>query len=475
MNVTVFELNGQTVRAEDVDPHCTLLEWLRRSGRTGTKEGCAEGECGACAVAFVRRDADGRAYLQSVNSCLVPLPSVHGQTLVSVEGVARESGELHPVQQAMVEQGGSQCGYCTPGFVVSLFCEYYRPDRSGYDPEAISGNLCRCTGYRPIADVARSMPVPTDDDPWVRRLPTVPVELVPVDHHAGPYRFLRPTELGEALHLLQQHPEATLIAGGTDLMVYANQRYQRYSTLIALDALPELKKFGWGTREIVLGAGLSLSELEQRIHDADGLQEMGLLRQLFPLFSSRLIRNKATLGGNLITASPIGDSPPVLLALEAELTLCGPAGLRRVPLDGFFLGYRKPALQPGELVVSVHVPRPLARVQRFYKASKRMLDDISTVAAAFCLDLDDAGNVARLRVAYGGVAATPLRAHEAEQIALGKPWNPHTLGQLLAALAALGTPMDDHRGSAAYRRAMIGKLCERFYAESQLALQEAAQ
>jgi xanthine dehydrogenase small subunit len=475
MTATVFELNGQTVRADDVDPHCSLLEWLRRSGRTGTKEGCAEGECGACAVAFVRRDADGRAYLQPVNSCLVPMPSVHGQTLVSVEGVAHASGELHPVQQAMVQQGGSQCGYCTPGFVVSLFCEYYRPDRSGYDPEAISGNLCRCTGYRPIADVARSMPLPSDDDPWVRRLPTVPVEPKPVEHAAGPHRYLRPVELGEALHLLQENPGATLIAGGTDLMVYANQRYQRYQTLIALDALPELKTFGWGTREVVLGAGLSLTEIEQRVHAADGLEEMGLLRQLLPLFSSRLIRNKATLGGNLITASPIGDSPPVLLALEAELTLCGPSGMRRTPLDGFFLGYRKPALQPGELVVSVHVPRPLARVQRFYKASKRVLDDISTVAAAFCLDVDDAGNVERLRIAYGGVAATPLRAHAAEQVAQGKPWSEQTLKQVLAALGGVGTPLDDHRGSAAYRRAMIGKLCERFFVESQGSSQEAAQ
>jgi xanthine dehydrogenase small subunit len=475
MTTTVFELNGQTVRAEAVDPHCTLLEWLRRSGLTGTKEGCAEGECGACAVAFVRRDVEGRTYLQAVNSCLVPLPSVHGQTLVSVEGVAREAGELHPVQQAMVERGGSQCGYCTPGFVVSLFCEYYRPGRTGYDPEAISGNLCRCTGYRPIVDVARSLPEPEPDDRWVRRLPTLPVELLPVEHSAGPYRFLRPVDLGEALHLSKAHADATLIAGGTDLMVYANQRYQRYSTLIALDAIPELKAFEWGDGEIVLGAGLSLSEVEEHIHRADALEELGLLRQLLPLFSSRLIRNRATLGGNLITASPIGDSPPVLLALDATLTLCGMNGLRRVPLDGFFLGYRKPALEPGEIVVSVHVPRPLARIQRFYKASKRVLDDISTVAAAFCLDLDATGHVERLRLAYGGVAAVPLRAHAAEALAVGKPWNQHTLELLLGALGSVGTPQSDHRGSAAYRRALIGKLFERFYAETQQSSEEAAQ
>jgi xanthine dehydrogenase small subunit len=474
MTATVFELNGQTVSAEGVDPHCTLLEWLRRSGRTGTKEGCAEGECGACAVAFVRRDALGRAHLQPVNSCLVPLPAVHGQTLVSVEGVARASGELHPVQQAMVERGGSQCGYCTPGFVVSLFCEYYRPGRRGYDPEAISGNLCRCTGYRPIVDVARSLPEPAADDPWLCRLPTLPVEPVPVAHAAGAHCFLRPVELGEALHLSKTHPRATLIAGGTDLMVYANQRYRRYDTLIALDALPELKTFEWGERELVLGAGLSLSEIEQHLHHADTEHELGLLQQLLPLFSSRLIRNRATLGGNLITASPIGDSAPALLALDAELTLCGPKGLRRVPLDGFFLGYREPALEPGEIVVSVHVPRPLARVQRFYKASKRVLDDISTVAAAFCLELDAGGNVLRLRMAYGGVAATPLRAHAAEALALGKPWSAGTLAQVLTALAGLGTPQDDQRGSADYRRALIGKLFERFYVESQQGREEAA-
>ncbi len=259
-----------------------------------------------------------------------------------------------------------------------------------------------------------------------------------------------------------------LIAGGTDLMVYANQKHQRFPALISLEALPELRRFTASATEISIGAGLTLSELEERLGPGAGRNGAGdvpLLSQLWPLFSSRLIRNRATLGGNLATASPIGDSPPVLLALDAEVTLAGPHGERRLPLSQFFIGYRQTALAPDEVIVSVHLPRPLPAVQRFYKVSKRVLDDISTVAAAFALDLTADGRVQRLRIAYGGVAATPVRAPAAEALAAGRPWNHETVAAIVAELAHLGSPIGDHRGSAAYRRAMIGRLFEKFFAE----------
>jgi xanthine dehydrogenase small subunit len=460
-----FVINGAQVAVNDADPHVTLLQWLRASGRTGSKEGCAEGECGACAVAVVSADARGRTRFEPVNSCLVPLPAVHGQSIFTVEGLADQDGALHPVQAAMVAQGGSQCGYCTPGFVVSLFCEYYRPGREGYDPEAIAGNLCRCTGYRPIADVARSLPQPDANDPRLALLRAPVFAKTAISHASVAARYVRPTELAGVFEALREDPHGMLIAGGTDLMVYANQRYERFSTLIALDALDELRRFEIEDHEIVLGAGLPLSAIEERLsHDYRGV--IPVLEQVLPLFSSRLIRNRATLGGSLGTASPIGDIAPALLALDADVTLGAASGTRRLPLRDFFLGYRKSVLTAGELIVSVHLKRPLAAHQRFYKVSKRMLDDISTVAAAFALDLDASGRVERLSVAYGGIAATPIRALDVERLARGKPWSRTTLAGLLAQAETVGTPQADQRGSAAYRRAMTGRLLEKFFVET---------
>jgi xanthine dehydrogenase small subunit len=462
-----FEVDGTSVVVGDVDPHVTLLQWLRESGRTGTKEGCAEGECGACAVAVVTRDARGRLSLEPVNSCLVPLLDVAGHSVVTAEGVAAP-GSLHPVQRAMVARGGSQCGYCTPGFVVSLFCEYYRPGRAGYDPESIGGNLCRCTGYRPIADAARSMPAPATDDPWLQTIQRSGPAVEPFERGNGQKRFVRAVSLRTLFEALAAFPGATLIAGGTDLMVAANQRFEQWSTLIALDAIPELRRIEVSANELTVGAGVPLAHLEnlEQLAPLEIAVPPGSLRQLLPLFSSRLIRNRATLGGNLATASPIGDAAPVLLSLDARVTLTGTNGSRRVPLRDFFLGYRRTALGAGEIIEAVHIPLPLPGRQRFYKVSKRVLDDISTVAGAFALNLDASGRVEDLRVAYGGIAATPLRATAIEDAARGKPWTPDTLAVLLDALTHVGTPLSDQRGSAAYRSAMKRNLLARFFHET---------
>jgi xanthine dehydrogenase small subunit len=247
-------------------------------------------------------------------------------------------------------------------------------------------------------------------------------------------------------------------------MVYANQRYERWPSLIALDAIPELSTLEAGTGELVIGAATPLSRLERWLHQ----QELSAtaLGQLLPLFASRLLRQRATVGGSLATASPIGDLAPALLALDAELTLASALGERRLPLTDFFVGYRKTARLPGELIARIHVPLPLARTQRFYKVSKRVLDDISSVAGAFALELDAGGAVARLRLAYGGIAATPLRAYDVEEAARGRPWSRATLSELTPALHGVGAPLSDHRASADYRRAMIVRLFERFFEES---------
>jgi xanthine dehydrogenase small subunit len=481
----VFELNGQNVIVDDVDPHCTLLEWLRASGRTGAKEGCAEGECGACAVAFISRDELGKWRYEAVNSCLVALPEAHGRAVVSVEGLASASGPLHPVQQAMLESGGSQCGYCTPGFVMSLFAEYYRPGRDGYDPEAISGNLCRCTGYRPIIDAARRLAPAPADDRWLAAAAARPVAALPPLAYCpepGPKRqaaigaparrFLRPESLEAVFEALERHPGSVLLAGGTDLMVASNQRQVRYPTLLSLAAVPELQRVEWHAGEVVLGAGISLSRIERELQGERGAA-FALLHELLPLFSSRLIRNRATLGGNLATASPIGDGAPALLALGAELSLASARGRRRLPLSEFFTGYRQTALLPGELIECVHLPRPLPRLQRFYKVSKRVMDDISSVAAAFTIELDGAGRVERSTFAYGGIAAVPLRAFELERLAAGRTWDAETVAELVCAARQLGTPLSDHRASADYRRAMVGNLIERFHADTARAAQAA--
>lgn len=460
-------LNGQTLQVDEreVDPHTTVLEFLRGRGLVGSKEGCAEGECGACAVVLVRSGTEGKATYLPVNSCLTLLGSVLGGEIVTVEGVRPGPGELHPVQAAMVEHGGSQCGYCTPGFVMSMFAEYYRPNRPAWDPESIAGNLCRCTGYRPIRDAMRSLGQPRGDDPHLARLDRPAPRLGGLTQLrracGGERRLRRPTSLAELLELRASEPNAKIIAGGTDVVVEINQRQARWPTLISLEAVAELRTITVHEDHVEIGATATLSQIEQQLGHA-----IPLLDELIPLFSSRLIRNRATLGGNLVNASPIGDSPPVLLALDATVELRSRSGARTVAIDEFFLGYRKTALQPDEVLTHIRVPARKPTLAHFYKVSKRVLDDISTVAAAFALDLDADGRISEARLAYGGVAATPVRAHAAEQALLGRPWTRETIAAVTPSLANAFTPMTDHRGSAQYRKAMIVRLLEKFQHET---------
>ena len=439
-------------------PTVTLLEYLRNRGFVGTKEGCGDGDCGACTVAVVAQDADGQAQYQAVNSCLLPLGSVAGLEVVTVEGVA--NGVLHPVQQALVDTGGSQCGYCTPGFVMSLFAGYYSGELSD---EAIEGNLCRCTGYLPIRRAISSLEEPKVDDPFMTKLQ---VEGAGVRaENMGGGTFHRPTELEQVFTLLQENPDATLIAGGTDLGLELSHKTANFSKLVALEDVKELRQLNIASEQVEIGAGLPLSLLEQKLHGI-----FPALDEMLYWFAARQVRNRATLGGNLATASPIGDLPPVLLALDAEVKLQSAKGERTVPVAEFFEDYRQSVLQQGEIIVSVVIPRePTAgatrRLSQAYKVGKRGTDDISIVAAAFTVDLDANDNVVHARLAYGGVAATPARALEVEIFLTGKPWNADTVRQAKPKLRATFTPLDDLRGSASYRKVLVANLFEKFFTD----------
>ena len=452
----LITVNGRPRPLTGVTARTNALDFIRGLGLTGAKEGCAEGECGACAVLVARPDGS-RSRWTPVNACLVPALALDGQEVVTAEGLGGPD-DLHPVQSELAVRGGSQCGYCTPGFACSMAAEYYRPDRAdgsdGFDLHAIAGNLCRCTGYRPIRDAARALGTPASADPLALRQGSPAPAAVPTRVDG----FARPADLTEALALLAEHPDATVVAGSTDWGVEANLRGRRASYVVAVDRLPELR--GVTTDgPVEIGAALTLSEVEAALGGS-----VPLLAQVWPLFASPLIRNGATIGGNLATASPIGDLAPALLALDATLVLTSVDGDREVALSDFFTGYRETVLRPGELIRAVRVPTPLAAHVTFRKVAKRRYDDISSVAVAAALDVVD-GTVARARIGLGGVAATPLRALATEAVLEGRPWTAETVEAAAAVLAGEGTPIDDQRASAAYRSAMLGNALRAWWAE----------
>ncbi|MGV9587589.1 xanthine dehydrogenase small subunit [Streptomyces tendae] len=489
-------VNGKEAPIAPAAPHTTVLDFLRERGLTGTKEGCAEGECGACSVLVARPGVNKPTDWVPVNACLVPVAALDGQEVVTSEGLATveapgEPPVLHPVQEEMAVRGGSQCGYCTPGFVCSMAAEYYRPDRcahatpgadpsaaesaesgdsgdsgdaehgpNGFDLHALSGNLCRCTGYRPIRDAAFAVGTPSDEDPLARRREQEPPAPVATEYRQDDSAFLRRSTLAETLRLLRERPDAVVVAGSTDWGVEVNIRSRRADCVVAVDRLPELRDLRVESDHVEIGAALTLTEIERRL---DG--SVPLLAQLFPQFASRLIRNGATLGGNLGTGSPIGDSPPVLLALEASLVLADADGEREVPLADYFTGYRQSVRRPGELIRAVRLPLPLSPVTAFHKIAKRRFDDISSVAVAFALDVEG-GTVRKARIGLGGVAATPVRALATEAALEGRPWTTETAEAAAEVLRGEGTPMSDHRASAGYRAAMLGQSLLKLYAQT---------
>jgi xanthine dehydrogenase small subunit len=437
-----LSLNGRTTEVSRLPAQQTLLDFIRSRGLTGAKEGCAEGECGACAVLLLCDDlvsGEGARY-RAVNSCLIPLAAMADRQVFTVEALA-EAGSLTDVQTAMSAGGGSQCGYCTPGFVVSMFAEQYRCAPGERDVHALGGNLCRCTGYRPIQEALRSLGTAPEGRFKTRLTQAVPSP-TSLRYESKEGRFSRPVSLDEALCLAAEDELSTFVAGNTDLGVVTNLRGERYAHLISLEAIPELREFVDNSDAVELGAGLSLTEIGELWCDAPAV-----FREWLPLFASVLIRNRATLGGNLATASPIGDAAPLLLALGAEVRIASLAGERILPLTEFFQGYRKTALKFGEILRSVIIPKLFPGMARFFKVAKRSMDDISTVAAGIALTREG-----RVRLGMGGVAAVPVHFEAADTNALQQ-----TLRETLI-------PMSDHRGSAAYRLAMAQSLVKKFQA-----------
>ncbi len=495
-----FILNGERVRVAGVATTTTLLDWLRGSGRTGSKQGCAEGDCGACSVALVEREANGKPTFRAINSCIALLPMFAGREVVTVEGLTgggcKQQGPrtndpgrmtkgqgLHPVQEAMVEHFGSQCGYCTPGFVMAMFEGYYRHDVKSPASihDQLAGNLCRCTGYRPIRDammaavaardaagVAASASEPNPlagtrgyEDALAERLGQPVAAPAGMSYTANGEFFFRPTALAELLALKAAHPTSKLVAGATEIGVEINKRFKKFPVLISTEGVAELTAIVETPEVWRIGAGATLTVIEEKV-----APEFPSLAKMLRVFAARQIRNRATLGGNIATASPIGDSAPVLMSLDALLVLSSATADRTVAVADFFTGYRQTVLRADEVIREIILlrggPVPgLTRRVEWVKVSHRVELDISIVAAAFRVDLDAAGVVREARLVYGGVAAQTKRALKAEAALMGQRMDDP---RVVEVLRGEFTPIDDVRSGAAYRRGLVVSLWEKFVA-----------
>lgn len=463
-----FLLNGQP-RHCDASPDISVLELLRDAlGQTGTKEGCASGDCGACTVAIGEAGPDGGIHYHSANACITPAHQLRGRALVTVEGLA-QGERLHPAQAAMVACHASQCGFCTPGIVMSLFTLHEEQQHSPAPltparlEAALGGNLCRCTGYRPIREAARSMgDYPHERPAWLetRFDPGTPLTSSPVEHDADS-AFVQPESLADLLDERCRHPAAPIVAGGTDLWLAVTQRLAHFARLVDVTRVAELNgieettlddgRAGWW-----IGAAVTYARLAP-LFDEHYPAFAHLLHRL----GSAQVRNRGTLGGNVANASPIGDTPPVLLALGSRLWLAGPQGERELPLDDFFLDYKRTDLQEGEVIRAIFLPRPEeGRALRVWKLSKRREDDISAVLGAFYWRLEG-GRLHEVRLAFGGMAAIPKRAAAAEAALEGQAPCPALFATARQALAEDFQPMSDVRGSARYRQRAAANLLER--------------
>ncbi|MDI1288028.1 MAG: xanthine dehydrogenase small subunit [Reyranella sp.] len=444
-----FTLNDEPVELSGISPMTTLLDWLREHrGLRGTKEGCAEGDCGACTVVFEL--ADGRR--RPVNACIALLGQVDGRSLRTVEGLRGPDSAPHAVQVAMAEADATQCGFCTPGFVMSAYA--FAAGGEAADPEtihdALAGNLCRCTGYRPIVEAMTK----------VAALPVAPVSSAPERPQSAVFegRFFAPRTLADLLTLRAEHPEMLLVAGATDLGLLASRLRKPPAALIHVAHVPELTAITEDKEQITIGAATTYADALPIL-----IAAYPVLRTYLARLGSRQIRSLGTIGGNIGTASPIGDMPPVLLALEASLKLVSSRGARDLPLDEFFLGYRKTALASDEVIQSISMPRLWPGEVLFCdKLSKRRDQDISTVAGAYRLRIKN-GIIEDVRTGFGGLASTPVRARNVEQALKGQPFAQAAFEAAADAVPKDFQPIDDWRGSAAYRLTAAANLLRRLY------------
>jgi len=461
-----FVHRGEIVSVQGLAPTTSVLSWLREQQHcTGTKEGCNEGDCGACAVVVGELDAQGALRLQPVNACIQFLPTLDGKALLTVEDLQG----THPAQEAMVACHGSQCGFCTPGFVMTLAALHQRRTSAGLGApsradlaDELSGNLCRCTGYRSILEAGQRMfehAAPAiDTAPVVEQL-----KVLRGDPPLQIDRFNKPRSLGELAALRLARPDALLLAGGTDIGLWVNKLFRDLGEVIYLGGVAELRHIGVAGGVLQIGAGASLTDAWDAL-----AQHWPTLRDMGRRFASPPVRNAGTMGGNVANGSPIGDSAPVLMALGARIVLRRGADTREMALDDFYTGYMRNRLEPGEFVQALRMPLPdpaTAAQVRAYKLSKRFDCDISGLAAGMWLQLDG-DTVSDVRLAFGGMAATVARATQTEARLRGQPWTDATVRAAMAALDSEFTPLSDLRASAGYRRRAAGNLLYRFWLET---------
>jgi xanthine dehydrogenase small subunit len=454
----------------------TVLDWLREEARCmGTKEGCAEGDCGACTVVLGELQPDGSLALSPVNACIQFLPTLDGKALYTVEDLALPEGP-HPAQQAMVDCHGSQCGFCTPGFMMSLWACYERHRAQDTVPtrqqlaDDLSGNLCRCTGYRPILDAGQRMfeaeALPLQRARVVEALRILQADAPLATEPDAPAAFHAPRTLPDFAALRLARPQARVLAGSTDIGLWVTKQFRELGELISIGQVNELRQIEITPERIEIGAAASLEAAWQAL-----VAEWPSLRDVWLRFASLPIRLAGTMGGNVANGSPIGDSAPVLIALGAEIVLRRGEAVRAMPLEDFYVDYMKNRLESGEFVQALSVPRRGGRAQsvRAYKISKRFDCDISAVCAALAIELDGASGaerIAAVRLAFGGMAATVRRAPRAEAALLGHEWSEARLHAAMAALALDFKPLSDVRASSAYRMQVAQNLLRRFWLET---------